>query len=361
MDFYGNSSAMPGYLSSAGANPYRDYYKNKKDETGMSKSGNRSASKSGDKDVSVSDGKSASKSDNMGVSGDKDKGASKSDDKSASKSDNRNGLKSDSKSTSKDDKKSASKSGVIRYNPKKNPYRIKKRLNYNMREISSQILRASKAQSASIVLVRARAKVGNLMRTQVTGQYNENEVRAALTHARSMVRVANKKLIHLREEEQEKRTYARKKVQRNTQRKREIKEAIESKKREIENAKRIEHMHEVQSEKRKRQELERKRRFHRSRELGKITEADLKYLKDQTDQKYENNTEYRYDMSGVVCSISASAAGLSELENEAMFVEAEIDAAMEAGAEMAADIADMGGAAFTGGAASVGASVDISL
>ena len=121
-------------------------------------------------------------------------------------------------------------------------------------------------------------------------------------------------------------------------------------------------MHEVQSEKRKRQEMERKRRFHRSRELGKITEADLKYLKDQADQKYENNTEYRYDMSGVVCSISASAASLSELENEAMFVEAEIDAAMEASAEMAAEIADMGGAAFTGGmTASVGVSVDISL
>ena len=346
MNFYGNSSAMPDFLSSAGANPYRDYYKNKKDETSMSKNGNRSTSKSGDKDVLVNDSKSMSKSDAKGTS----------------KSDNKNALKSDSKGTSKDDKKTTSKSGVIQYTPKKNPYRIKKRLNYNMREISSQIIRASKAQSASIVLVRARAKVGNLMRTQVTGQYNENEVRAALTHARSMVRVANKKLIHLREEEQEKRTYARKKVQKNTQRKREIREAIEDKKRAVENAKRIEHMHEIQSEKRKRQELERKRRSHRSRELGKITEADLKYIKDQADQKYENNTEYRFDMSGVVCSISASAASLSSLENEAMFVEAEIDAAMEASAEMAAEIADMGGAAFTGGAvASMGASVDISL
>lgn len=349
MELYGNSSAMPGYLSSAGANPYRDYYKNKNDETGVSRNGNRSTSKSGDEDVPVNGSKSASKSD--------DKGISKSDDKNA--------LKSDSKTTSKDDKKSTSKNGVIRYTPntsKKNPYATKKRLNYNMREISSQILRASKAQSASIVLVRARAKVGNLMRTQVTGQYSENEVRAALTHARSMVRVANKKLIHLKEEEREKRTYARRKVQKNAQRKREIKEAIEDKKRAIENAKRMEHMHEVQSEKRKRQELERKRRSHRSRELGKITEADLKYLKDQSDQKYDNNTEYRYDMSGVVCSISASAASLSSLENEAMFVEAEIDAAMEASAEMAAEIADMGGAAFTGGmTASVGVSVDISL
>ena len=350
MDFYGNSSAMPGYyfsVSSAGANPYKDYYKNKKDETGMSKNESKNASKRGDKDVPVNDSKSASKSD--------DKGASKGDNVNASKSDVKETSKNNIKGTSKDDKKDTSKNGVIQYTPKKNPYTIKKRLNYNMREISSQILRANKAQSASIVLVRARAKVGNLMRTQVTGQYNENEVRSALVHARSMVRVANKKLIHLREEEQEKRTYARKKVQKNMQRKREIKEAIEDKKRVIENAKRIEHMHEIQSEKRKRQELERKRRFHRSRELGKIMEADLKYLKDQADQKYENNTEYRFDMSGVVCSISASSASLASLENEAMFVEAEINDAMEASAEMT-------GAAFTGGAtAGVGGSVDISL
>ena len=355
MDFYGNSSAVPGYyfsVSSAGTNPYKDYYKNKKDGTGMSKNESKSASKRGDKDVPVSDRKSASISD--------EKGASNSDNVDASKSDVKETSKNSARGVSKDDDKSTSKNGVIRYNPKKNPYVIKKRLNYNMREISSQILRANKAQSASIVLVRARAKVGNLMRMQVTGQYNENEVRSALAHARSMVRVANKKLLNLKEEELDKRNYVRKKAQKTQERKREIKAAIEDKKREIENAKRIEQMHEIQSEKRERQEMEQKRRFHRNRERGKILEADMKYIKDQMDQN--NDSEYRYDISGVVCSIGASAAGLASLENEAMFLEAEIDAAMEASAEMAAEIADMGGAAFTGGAmARVGASVDISL
>lgn len=233
---------------------------------------------------------------------------------------------------------------------------IKKRFNYNTQEISSQILRANKAQSASIVLVRAKSKLGAVKRCLGTGQYNDNEVRPAINHAARMVLVASKKVNNLREEERESRNYKKKKIQKKQERKREVQAAVEKKKEDILNEKLMEEMQEVQREKRQRMEMERKRRMHRNVERGKIAEADIKYLKELTDDKYDS--EYRVDISGVVCTISASAAGLVGLENEAMFLSADggelmLEGSLDAGSlnmgSMAADIASAGG------------SIDISL
>ena len=54
-----------------------------------------------------------------------------------------------------------------------------KRLQYNPREISSQIMRASRLQSASQVLVRAKGKLASVLRCKGTGQYNEEDIRIA--------------------------------------------------------------------------------------------------------------------------------------------------------------------------------------
>lgn len=113
---------------------------------------------------------------------------------------------------------------------RQNRFVIKKRLNYSTQEISSQILRASKAQSASVVLVRAKSKLGVLKRCLGTGQYDDNEVRPAINHAQRMVRVASQKVNNLREEERERSNYRKKKIQKNQERKRELKAAVENKK-----------------------------------------------------------------------------------------------------------------------------------
>lgn len=227
-------------------------------------------------------------------------------------------------------------------------YQIKKRLNYNMREISSQILRASKAQSASIVLVRAKSKVSSLKRCYGTGQYDDNEVRPALAHAQRMVQVARKKVQNLKEEEREQRRFQQQKAERVMERKREVKAEIAQKKQAKKIAKQIEEMNENRQEKMKRQVMEQKRRMHRSNERGKITEADMKYLYDRAEDR--GDKDWEVDLDGVVCSISASAAGLSNLENIAMLLDG-------AEAEMALEMVD-GGAAM---AAAGGGAVDISL
>ena len=60
----------------------------------------------------------------------------------------------------------------------------KKQLNYNHRDISGQLLRAKKPQSASAALTRAKSKVSMLQRAAASGQYDSREVADALAHAR---------------------------------------------------------------------------------------------------------------------------------------------------------------------------------
>ncbi len=201
-------------------------------------------------------------------------------------------------------------------------YAIKKKFNYNMREISSQILRAKKAQSASIVLVRAKAKVSSVKRCLGTGQYNDNEVRPALAHAQRMVLVASKKLKNLKEEERESRKLVKQKQARVLEHKREAKSNIIRKKQEKEMERQIEEMQEIRQEKMRRQAMEQKRRMHRNNERGKIAEADMRYIKDQMDDKWDNQ-DWKLDLEGVVWDISSSAASLMNLENTAMMLSGE--------------------------------------
>ena len=79
--------------------------------------------------------------------------------------------------------------------------RPKKRLNYNPREISSQLARAHKSRNAAVVLARAGIKLGVLQQAYASGQYNESEVRIAIAHAKRMVECARVKTSNLKEEE----------------------------------------------------------------------------------------------------------------------------------------------------------------
>lgn len=127
---------------------------------------------------------------------------------------------------------------------------IKKRLNYNPREISSQLILAKKAENATVILSRAKSKLSVLKRALVSGQYNEKEVRAAITHAKRMVECCRMKAKNLKDEEKTR----------------------QQNEREAEN--------EIQQAAMK-ERLQKTRRMHRNRENGKISEADMKYLDDK--------------------------------------------------------------------------------
>ena len=82
----------------------------------------------------------------------------------------------------------------------------KKKVQYNYRAISGQLVRCKKSTNASMVASKAKREVMRLKRLSRSGQYDEEDIQAALDHAKSMERVAKKKVAHLRQEEMVERT-----------------------------------------------------------------------------------------------------------------------------------------------------------
>lgn len=77
----------------------------------------------------------------------------------------------------------------------------KKKLSYNFKEISNQILQTKTSVNAQQVVSRAFSQVVLLRLKYRTGQYDDEEVRHAIEHAEQMARVAKKRMKHLQEEE----------------------------------------------------------------------------------------------------------------------------------------------------------------
>ena len=77
----------------------------------------------------------------------------------------------------------------------------KKKLYYNFKELSAQIMQSKTSGGASRVLLRARAKAAMLKRKLYGGEYDDQELKNAILHAEAIARVAKKRVKHLREEE----------------------------------------------------------------------------------------------------------------------------------------------------------------
>ena len=78
-----------------------------------------------------------------------------------------------------------------------------KKLKYQFKNISSkiQILRSKTSQAAKQAAGQARREVLRLKRQKQSGNYDDDEIEAAINHAKAMERVAKKKAKHLEEEE----------------------------------------------------------------------------------------------------------------------------------------------------------------
>lgn len=76
-----------------------------------------------------------------------------------------------------------------------------KQLQYRFKDISSKILRSKTSAAARQVAGQARREVLRLKRERLNGNYDDEEIVAAIVHAKAMERVAKKKVKHLEEEE----------------------------------------------------------------------------------------------------------------------------------------------------------------
>ena len=77
----------------------------------------------------------------------------------------------------------------------------KKRLQYNFKAISAQIMQAKTSGGASQVASKARRQIAVLQRNVKSGEFDEDEIKNAIAHAKSLERIARKRAKHLRQEE----------------------------------------------------------------------------------------------------------------------------------------------------------------
>ena len=77
----------------------------------------------------------------------------------------------------------------------------KKKLKYAYKDISSQIVRSKTSMSARKAAGQAKRELMRLQKEKASGKYDPEEIEAAIAHAKSMERVAKKKVKHLEQEE----------------------------------------------------------------------------------------------------------------------------------------------------------------
>ena len=196
---------------------------------------------------------------------------------------------------------SAGSIGFTKPSPKK-----KKRLQYNFKAISAQIMQAKTSGGASQVAAKARRQIAVLQRNMKSDEYNEDEIKNAIAHAKSLERIARKRMKHLRQEEALKQdgnpylSEMEEKVEdlavkgmdpeellklseeELKQLMDELQEAMQELESEVSGTQatdKLDSLEEVVEENIDVLDLERLKRKHRSDELREIMEADMKYLK----------------------------------------------------------------------------------
>ena len=200
----------------------------------------------------------------------------------------------------------------------------KKRIQYNFREISNQILQTKTSGTAGRVLVSARAKVAMLQRMVRNPDYDEKELEQALIHAKKMERIAKKRMKHLQQEEKAARTgscsddlEAYEEAGENAEAEAEAEggqqdeelealmreyqasmQSMEKSMEELSNEVMEEGLDELSDElglsvqkDMSPEDLERLKKKHRADELREITEADMKYLKALFDKLAKEKSE----------------------------------------------------------------------
>lgn len=231
--------------------------------------------------------------------------------------------------------------GTITITKPKNKYmQRKKRLPYNYKKISNQILQSKTPDSAQQTVGRARRMVASLKRKLRSSEYDDTELKNAIIHAEKMVRIAKKRKKHIDEEERAKRTGAynedavnekEESVSENEEAAREQEaRANEEKLRKLEQELKElmeetmeETVEETMSDALKeladgligaahthmdKEDVERLKKRHRNDELREIIEADMKYLKALFEQMAK---EKQAAMSGQSSSAASADSGNS--------------------------------------------------
>lgn len=225
----------------------------------------------------------------------------------------------------------------------------KKPLQYNFKQISSQIMQSKTPANARKVMTKARAKVVELLRKQSGGIFDDRELRAAIVHAKKMERIAKKRMKHLQQEEEAKQNNEKSDKMEDPELEMEdVLSNDELEEEKVKDEELLKIMQELQAlmeeslddlmdetkfgdlvdevmgiaeEEMEPEDLERLKKKHRSDELREITEADMKYLKALFDKLEKDKQEASSNISNGV-SLELSGAEIPiEVTVEPVMVE----------------------------------------
>ncbi|MCH5262586.1 MAG: hypothetical protein J1F42_06715 [Lachnospiraceae bacterium] len=76
-----------------------------------------------------------------------------------------------------------------------------KKLQYNFKRLSNQILRTKTSANAKQIVTKAKFQIADLRMKLISGDYDYSEIHNALVHAEKIARVAKKRMKNLEEEE----------------------------------------------------------------------------------------------------------------------------------------------------------------
>lgn len=213
-----------------------------------------------------------------------------------------------------------------------------KKLQYNFKEISTQIMRTKTSGNAKQVMLKARCTTAMLRRKVKTGEYDDKELEMAINHAEQMVRIARKRMKHLQEEENVKKRggvcqaeleeeneefYPEDMEEQNNiepdseemqelmqelmQKVQEMQDELE----ELENTDVLEELSSAVREEMDPADLKELKKKHRADEMREIAEADIKYLKAFFDKLEKEKQEA---FSGVSLELAGMTMPVPDVE-----------------------------------------------
>lgn len=230
-----------------------------------------------------------------------------------------------------------------------------KRLPYNFKKVSSQIMMSKTSTGARKAVTLARGTLVMLLRKVKTGEYDDKELENAIIHARKMERIARKRMKHMQQEERAKQSgSALLDLEEYEESESETEETGEEQDFELSEEELEELMQELQEFMKEFQEeslqeladellasvpedvdpeeLERLKKKHRSEELQEIVKADMEYLKALFDKLEKEKQSNSSGSSGSSSDSSFDSSGVSlELAGVDIPVEADIPVEMAEG------------------------------
>ena len=235
-----------------------------------------------------------------------------------------------------------------------------KKLQYRFKRISNQIIQAKTSGNARQVLTRAKGETVSLLRKQYTGDYDKNELRRAIVHAKQMERIAKKRMKHLQEEENVEKHGGQWQIgfdeeemdesladwmegedfSLDSEEIRKLLQEIQKELEELESENGLEELTQTVQTDMDPAELEQLKKKHRSEEMREIMEADMKYLKALFD-KLESD---RRESSGALGNVSVELSS--------------VDIPIQVDNRSAAEVVSSGAAAPP---AAEGGTIDVSL